>query len=365
MSLRLSSADLDRAQDVMSVLLSPADGHPEGWQRRVLRTVISFTDADKGMFTMPEARSVAVVAEGLNPHVVTDYPNRMDVIATPWSTWGTISSLGAYNRAMLWGGRLKEYYRTPYWNEYVVPNRGFDMIGLGTCVRGRPEVGTVTQLLVHHDSRTGRRFGERGLLLMQLLLPAFRAGTANYLALAGAHGRLAEMLDRLPTVLLVYDRRGRLLHANAASSRVMTGLGGEALRQEADALARRLLSTPTGATGNVMAPAVDVGVAQDRFRLTASFIGDTELGGGAALFMTVERRAPSGPDPDVLRQRHRLTAKEAEVALLLATEGASNRELAERLHISPHTARHHVEQVLLKLDVKNRAAVGPKLARFG
>jgi DNA-binding CsgD family transcriptional regulator len=55
-----------------------------------------------------------------------------------------------------------------------------------------------------------------------------------------------------------------------------------------------------------------------------------------------------------------MTAREIEVALLLA-EGRSNRTIAYRLGISPHTARHHTQRVLVKLGVHSRAEAGARL----
>jgi DNA-binding CsgD family transcriptional regulator len=69
---------------------------------------------------------------------------------------------------------------------------------------------------------------------------------------------------------------------------------------------------------------------------------------------------PALPDSEAVRARHGLTKREAEVALLLA-EGLSNAEIAERLFVSPHTARHHVENVLSKLGINSRAAVAARL----
>jgi DNA-binding CsgD family transcriptional regulator len=72
-------------------------------------------------------------------------------------------------------------------------------------------------------------------------------------------------------------------------------------------------------------------------------------------------RLPPGPSPAAgLGPRFRLTSREAEVALLLA-QGYSNAELARRLGISPHTARHHTESVLAKLGVRSRAQAGALL----
>jgi DNA-binding CsgD family transcriptional regulator len=41
--------------------------------------------------------------------------------------------------------------------------------------------------------------------------------------------------------------------------------------------------------------------------------------------------------------------------LRLLVRGASNAEIAERLVISPHTAKHHVSRVLAKLGATSRA----------
>ncbi|MBA3659139.1 MAG: helix-turn-helix transcriptional regulator [Gemmatimonadales bacterium] len=55
-----------------------------------------------------------------------------------------------------------------------------------------------------------------------------------------------------------------------------------------------------------------------------------------------------------------LTAREFQVARLLA-EGLPNSEMAARLGISSHTARHHTQHVLRKLGVHSRAAAGARL----
>jgi ATP/maltotriose-dependent transcriptional regulator MalT len=49
-----------------------------------------------------------------------------------------------------------------------------------------------------------------------------------------------------------------------------------------------------------------------------------------------------------------LTQREAEVLTLIA-QGFSNREIAERLVISPKTAEHHVSQILSKIGARSRA----------
>jgi len=65
-------------------------------------------------------------------------------------------------------------------------------------------------------------------------------------------------------------------------------------------------------------------------------------------------------DDAELRARHGLTDRQIAVARLMA-EGCTNAELASRLGLSFFTARNHAEQVMLKLGVGNRSAVGPML----
>jgi DNA-binding NarL/FixJ family response regulator len=60
------------------------------------------------------------------------------------------------------------------------------------------------------------------------------------------------------------------------------------------------------------------------------------------------------PDPETLRQAS-LTARERRIiALVVQSQGASNKSLAQSLFISEHTLRNHLSSVYQKLDVANR-----------
>jgi non-specific serine/threonine protein kinase len=70
------------------------------------------------------------------------------------------------------------------------------------------------------------------------------------------------------------------------------------------------------------------------------------------------------PNLDGGQASHGLTRRELEVLRLLV-EGLSDREIAERLFISPHTVMRHVAGILGKLDVSSRTAAATWAVRNG
>lgn len=59
-----------------------------------------------------------------------------------------------------------------------------------------------------------------------------------------------------------------------------------------------------------------------------------------------------------------LSKREREVLGLLA-EGATNREIAGRLHLSPHTVKEHASSLYRKLGARNRAEAVRRAERLG
>lgn len=90
---------------------------------------------------------------------------------------------------------------------------------------------------------------------------------------------------------------------------------------------------------------------------TARFLADARGIGEASGAIALVRLADAvGVDAAASADSGPLTAREFEVAKLVA-EGATNREIAERLVISPKTASAHIEHILAKLRVARRAEI--------
>lgn len=125
----------------------------------------------------------------------------------------------------------------------------------------------------------------------------------------------------------------------------------EAIRDVAETVASEL----QGVRSLPMARIRRIRTADAVYHVTGSLL-ETEPGKAGTVVVVVERRDPEPPPVEDLRERFRLTRKEAVVCRLLA-QGRSNAEIAEELSISPHTARHHTANVLGKLQTRSREQV--------
>jgi DNA-binding NarL/FixJ family response regulator len=68
----------------------------------------------------------------------------------------------------------------------------------------------------------------------------------------------------------------------------------------------------------------------------------------------IEEFAARAAEPPSATRLERLTEREREV-MALAAEGLSNQEIAERLFVSPATAKTHVSRAMIKLGARDRA----------
>ncbi len=97
-------------------------------------------------------------------------------------------------------------------------------------------------------------------------------------------------------------------------------------------------------------------LAAGDYRLTGTFIAG-DVPDQARIVLVSVRSLPRPPlSPEALRERYGLTRREAGVARLLV-QGLRTGEIAQRLWISPHTARHHIEKIKTKVGGRTRVAV--------
>jgi DNA-binding CsgD family transcriptional regulator len=362
--LALSGTDQASLASVHRCLLSPLDHeHLDAWRQRVCRDIKELLGADKATFALPLPGMEPYFSEEVDQGTKSAYPDRAEPLERRWSVFQRGCELQVYSRDQLFRPNLAAFYRSEYYNELIVPAACHDTVGLSCALEGRPGPTTVAHLLLHHERPTGRPFGERGLALLRLLYPAFEAGVRTCQRL-GMHRRsLASLLDGLSEGLFICDREGRVVHENVALSGLLAREPDSALiREELRVVARALAASLAGSPVKPARLDRDLRTAQGRYRIRGSLVGETVLGGGASVLVSLERLTPELPAPEALRERFGLTRREAQVARLIA-DGRSNAAIAETLFISPHTARHHTEHIMQKLGAKSRAGIGAMILR--
>jgi DNA-binding NarL/FixJ family response regulator len=107
-----------------------------------------------------------------------------------------------------------------------------------------------------------------------------------------------------------------------------------------------------GASGFI-GKGADPAALLDAIRVIAA--GDSLLSPRATQSLIARFAAlPDAAPPPSTARLDILTPREREVVALVAT-GMSNDEIAERLHVSPLTAKTHVNRAMMKLDAHDRA----------
>jgi DNA-binding CsgD family transcriptional regulator len=140
----------------------------------------------------------------------------------------------------------------------------------------------------YHETATARPFGDRGLAILRLLLPALIAGV--------------EACRRL------FDQRSTLALPSARELRTIVG----------------------------------------RYRICGTFLPAGLTGPSAMILVTCCRVGAEAVSDTTLSARYGLTPRQVQVVRLAMT-GISTADLACTLGISAHTARHHLEVIRAKV----------------
>lgn len=162
-------------------------------------------------------------------------------------------------------------------------------------------------------------------------------------AIAGSSGR-----DRVEASAAL--ARGRVAYASGEADAVnilqqaVNGFARLGLRLEV-AQARLELARALA----VQSPPAAIETARQARNELEALGSSRDADAAAALMRSLGARGRAGP-----RSLGSLSRRETEVLRLLG-EGLSNREIAERLFISPKTAEHHVSRIYGKLGIKSRA----------
>lgn len=366
-TVTLTAADQARFAAALEALLSPlAHPDPDAWRREVNRRLVALIDAESAAFDLSGPDGMRSVYSEEYPDPVPDeYVAMHRPMNERYGLNERFARHGVLTKQEIWASAWGEYLRSPYRNEFLTPYRMYQGIGIGTRLEATAGPAMAVIILMR-NTPTAPPLAEREKSLLQMLLPAFRAGVSVGVRHAGLRGVLAGALDRLGSALAVVDLSGHTLHrtpglqallqADPESARIAAAIA---------AAARGVARVQQGArlASPGPSPAHTVATAHGRYRVRATALGEGRFGPDPVALVLVESTpaAAAWPSEAELRERFGLTRQEARVALLLA-ERRTTAEIAAALYISPHTARHHAEHVLGKLGVASRNDVAAALA---
>ena len=182
--------------------------------------------------------------------------------------------------------------------------------------------------------------------------------------LEAAQHAFGAAFDQLEAGVALYDI---WKHARVAMNRTLVRLldaDAELLLAALDAFARELAASARSRSlrfaMNGNGPRRVIRTARGAYRVSAVTLPEAMVTRAGAVAVIVNRIVPVVPSPMKLIVVAGLTRREAEVAHEI-TLGRSNRAIAARLGLSPHTVRHHIEGVFRKLGVSSRRELGERL----
>lgn len=158
---------------------------------------------------------------------------------------------------------------------------------------------------------------------------------------------LLEALDMTGTATVISDPRSTDLHLNDVARQLLADL------VDAEAQLHTLLVRPTDDPSGGFSRRNEVELRNgERAILHAHSRPAREQTGTLITVLELHREAPNIS----LGALATLTPREADVATLIV-DGLTDREIAERLCISPHTVSQHAKRVYRKLDVESRVGL--------
>jgi DNA-binding CsgD family transcriptional regulator len=212
------------------------------------------------------------------------------------------------------------------------------------------------------NAPAGGRFGDGALDVLSLLVPALESGVCSLRAFRQRRTAFSGFLDEMESPALLRSAGGEYYRNRTFRTMLQICADPESLLRAMDRLAGEVLRLRQPVRKSAQEPRLDTGTRTidaggHRLHLHGTWLPPGIAGPDPAAVVIAEDQRACVPDVRTLSGLYGLTPRQAEVAQLLA-RGASNNEIADRLGISPHTARHHAQTILEKVGTHSRKAVG-------
>jgi DNA-binding CsgD family transcriptional regulator len=226
----------------------------------------------------------------------------------------------------------------------------------------------VSMLRIHRSAGNGP-YSEVDVRRLGQLFPSLASSARLYfdrLQVSRAAAAATAALDQLRIGVIVMERRGHILHMNAAADRILSSGGFATVRRgrlEFDSrdAGRKLSGLIDRSVRSCGSQPVRVG----EFVVSASPLeGYDTLASSAALLVTLRRNEPEPQDRMAkLRMEFGLTRSEAAISDQIAG-GRTLRQIADLNSISVNTVKTHLKAIFTKTNVRSqsdlvRVVLGP------
>lgn len=358
MSITLSSADLAQIEAAITTLVSPLQYERVSDWRLASRTVVErVIGADRSAGMLPcDGEPLGECHPDLLP-AISDYVNYYHTLDVGLQVRRRELGLEVCHWSTVYD--MKELIETEIYNDFSQPHGMLDCTGM---VYDLDPALPPAALLYYHEREESKPFGERGLALLRLLMPAFKAGVHACLHLATQRAELGRLFDTLEGGFACFDGTGRLIQQNSAMT-MLFAMEPEhrALREQVSSFARTLGSSIRGTTPHApgdrdLRPWRELRTTTQRYRMSVSLLPAGLLATHSMIVVALNRVGLQQRSDAEMRATFALTPREVQIARLLAGR-RSNSEIADALGVSAHTVRRHTERVLMKLGVHSRRGV--------
>jgi DNA-binding CsgD family transcriptional regulator len=195
--------------------------------------------------------------------------------------------------------------------------------------------------------------------LAQLLAPALEAGANVLVRIERQRSSLQHILDQLGLAVFAYDASGREIGRSSAAIQLLSRDTDPAFPVILGRALKDAISLQSNGNGAACRPCglTRICTMQRQYLVRSSWVDAGVIARDPVALLMVDSLTVELPSKQQLTSRFGLTAREAEISLLLA-RGASNTAIARMLRISPSTVRTHAERIFPKLGVRSRKALG-------
>jgi DNA-binding CsgD family transcriptional regulator len=367
MTLKLSSHEQRLLTKASETMLSPGTFPDEtDWHNAVMIDLLRLTGACKSAIRVAEPRGFRMTPMGFEDSAIEEHKSyyyRFDF----GRALGDKPILGqVFSRNEYYGSNLPRLRKTEYYADYITKYKAFDAL----CISSRGhehQKGIVLYLWYDREMDVSRR--RNRLAMLRLLAPSFRAGLTIGTRVQRHPENPVGTFEECSDGCALFNLDGVLLHRNPALSVIL------ASEESNDELSRAIIESAnairdshvrrSSVAETLTRVSTVLRLASKSYAISACVL-EYGSSNAASILVTV---SPKGGDAarqydfGKVRDAFRLTEREVEVVILLSKR-QRNHEVANRLGVSEHTARHHTENVMRKLGVATRSEVAGVIAGF-